>query len=163
MERLMPTLAKPQLTEPESPWGVDFYKEICRNRVAILSAVAFDAEHGLSAADVDPEADPTELEAEELREIAGALSVAAAASAVMPDRVLVASLHRVVKNPELLLRRELPATVEWAIASVYQRGDETPGTHWRDIWGDQIARFPGEVEQPTEPNIANGARAAMEA
>src|SRR3954454_14464103 len=163
MERSMPTLAKPLLIEPESPWGVDFYKELCRNRVAILSAVGFYAEHGLSAADVDPEADPTELEAEELREIAGALSVAAAASAVMPDRVLIASLHRVAKNPGLLLTRELPAPVEWAIASVYQRADEPPGTHWRDVAGDQLARSPGEVEQPTELNIANAACVVMEA
>src|SRR4051794_1458734 len=159
MERSMPTLAKPQLIAPESPWALDFYKELCANRVAILSAVRFYAEHGLSA---DPATDPTEWEAEQLREIAGALSVAAAASAVMPDRVLVASLQRVANNPELLLTRELPATVEWAIASVYQRAQEAPGTHWRDVAGDQLARFPGEVEQPTTVNIAKAARVAME-
>jgi hypothetical protein len=47
----MPTLARAQLTEPESPWGEPFdqmYKVLCRDRVPILTALGFYAEHDLS-------------------------------------------------------------------------------------------------------------------
>jgi len=47
------------------------------------------------------------------------------------------------------------------MACDYQRGDEQPGIHWRDVWGDQVTAFPGEVEQPTKANIAKAARAAI--
>lgn len=100
-------------------------------------------------------------EEEELRQIASALTVAAAASGIMSTAVLVATLLKVSKNPSLFFKRELPAPVEGAIACDYQRGEEALGTHWRDVWGDQVARFPGEVEQPTEANIAKAARAAI--
>jgi hypothetical protein len=79
----------------------------------------------------------------------------------MPAGVLVATLEKVSKHPGLFFGRELPASVEWAIACDYQRADEPPGTHWRDVWGDQLAGFPGEVEQPTELNIAKAAEAAI--
>ena len=159
----MPTLAKAQLIEPESPWGAAFdqmYLELCRDRVPILTALGFYAEHDLSPADVNSDALPTKDEAEELRQIASALGFAAAESAYMRPGVLVATLHKVSKEPSLFFPRELPASVEWAIACAYQRADEPPGTHWRDVWGDQVAAFPGEVEQPTELNIAKAARAA---
>jgi hypothetical protein len=39
--------------------------------------------------------------------------------------------------------------------------NEPQGTHWRDVWGDQVAAFPGEVEQPTDANISKAARAAI--
>ena len=79
----------------------------------------------------------------------------------MPTAVLVATLEKVSKKPSLFFARELPQPVEWAIADDYQRGDEPPGTHWRDVWGDQVATFPGEVEQPTDLNIAKAADAAI--
>jgi hypothetical protein len=66
-----------------------------------------------------------------------------------------------MKNPSLFFKRELPAAVEWAIAGDYQRSDESPGTHWRDVWGDQVSSVLGEVEQPTEANLAKAAGAAL--
>jgi hypothetical protein len=159
----MPTLFKAQLTESESPWGAAFdqmYLELCRDRVPILTALGFYAEHDLSAPE-NSDAIPTKDEERELRQIASALTVAAAASEQMPPGVLVASLRKVSKEPSLFFTRELPQPVEWAIADDYQRGDEPPGTHWRDVWGDQVAAFPGEVEQPTELNVAKAARAAI--
>jgi hypothetical protein len=161
----MPTLSKAQLIEPKSPWGAAFdqmYLELCRNRVPILAALGFYAEHGLPPPEEDSDAIPTKDEEEELRQIASALTVAVAASATMPTGVLVATLLKVSKNPSLLLERQLPQSVEWAIACDYQRGDEPAGTNWRDVWGDQVAAFPGEVEQPTDLNIAKAARAALE-
>ena len=47
----MPTIPKAQLTEPpESPWGTTYdqiYAELCRDRVPILTALGFYAEHDL--------------------------------------------------------------------------------------------------------------------
>jgi len=129
-------------------------------RAPILTALGFYTERDLSPPN-NSEAIPTTDEAEELRQIASALTVAAAASATMPTAVLVATLEKVSKKPSLFFARELPQPVEWAIADDYQRGDEPPGTHWRDVWGDQVATFPGEVEQPTDLNIAKAADAAI--
>src|SRR6266404_207917 len=160
----MPTLPKPQLTEPESPWGAAYnqmYVELCRDRAPILTALGFYAEHDLPPPEENSNAIPTKDEEEELRQIASALTVAAAASAEMPVGVLIASLKKVSKNPSLFPARELPQPVEWAIAADYQRGEESPGTHWRDVWGDQVAMSSGEVEEPTELNIAKAADAAV--
>jgi hypothetical protein len=153
----MPTLARAQLTEPECPWGEPFdqmYKVLCQDRVPILTALGYYAEHDLPSPPVNSDLIPTKDEETELRQVASALTVAAAASAAMPDAQLVATLKKVSNNPSLFFARELPAPVEWAIACDYQRGDEPAGTHWRDVWGDQVATFPGEVEEPTEANIA---------
>ena len=160
----MPTLSKPQLIEPKSPWGAAFdqiYLGLCLDRVSILTALGFYAEHDLPPPEENSDTIPTTDEAEELRQIASALTVAAAASATMPAGVLAATLLKVSKNPDLFFPRELPAPVEWAMACDYQRGDEPPGTHWRDVWGDQVAAFPGQIEQPTGLNIAKAARAAL--
>jgi hypothetical protein len=131
----MPTLSKAQLIEPESPWGATFdqmYTQLCRDRAPILTTLGFYIEHDLSPPE---DAIPTKDEEEELRQIASALTVAAAASAEMPIGVLIATLKKVSKNPSLFFARELPQPVEWAIADDYRRGDELPGTHWRDVWG----------------------------
>jgi len=160
---LMPTIPKAQLTEPESPWGAAYdqiYAELCRDRGPILTALGFYAEHDLQPPEENSTAIPTKDEEEELRQIASALTVAVAASAEMPIGELIESLKKVSKNPSLFFPRTLPQPVEWAVAADYQRGDEPPGTHWRDVWGDQVARFPGEVEEPTESNIAKAADAA---
>jgi hypothetical protein len=124
------------------------YLGLCRDRVSILTALGFYAEHDLPPPEENSDAIPTTNEEEELRQIASALTVAAAASAAMPAGVLAATLLTVSKNPGLFFTRELPAPVERAIACDYQRGGEPPGTHWRDVWGDQVAAFPGEVEHP---------------
>ena len=160
----MPTLFKAQLIETESPWGAAFdrmYLELCRDRVPILTALGFYAERDLPPPEENSDAIPTQDEEEELRQIASALTFAGAASEVMPTGVLVATLLKVSKDPNLFFARGLPAPVEWAIACGYQRGDEIPGTHWRDIWGDQVATFPGEVEQPTALNVVKAARSAL--
>src|SRR5712692_2436230 len=112
----MPTVSKPQLTEPESPWGAPFdrmYLELCQNRVPILTALGFYAERDLSPP-ASTDAVPTKDEEEEVRQIASALTVAAAASAEMPIGVLIETLKKVLKNPGLFLPRKLPQPVEWA-------------------------------------------------
>ena len=156
----MPTLAKALLIEPESPWGAPsekMYQELCRDRRRILTALGFYPKRDLPSPEEDSEGVPTIDEERELLPIAGALTAAAEESTVMPTAVLVASLLKVSKKPSLFFTRGLPQPVEWALAGDYQRGEEPPATHWRDVWGDQVARFPGEVEKPTEANIAKAA------
>ena len=160
----MPTLAKPQLTETPSAWGAasdEMLFELCQTRLPILTALRFYERRDLLPPDINSYPVLTKYEAEELLQIAGALTAAAEASGVMKPAVLVATLQKVIKKPTLFFSRELPAPVEWAIACDYQRSDESPGTHWRDVWGDQISSLPGKVEKPTEANIARAARVAL--
>jgi len=120
----MPTLPKPQLSQSESPWGATYdqmYLELCKDRAPILTALGFYAEHDLPPQEINSNAVPTKDEEEELRQIASALTLAAAASVAMPPARLVATLNKVSNNPSLFFARELPAPVEWAIACDYQR------------------------------------------
>ena len=161
----MPTLAKPQLTESPSAWGAasdEMYFELCNTRIPILTALQFYKRRDLLPPDINSYAVLTKNEAEELWQIAGALAEAAESFGCMTTAVLVATLQTVIKNPNLFYKRELPAAVERVIARHYQRSDEAPGTHWRDVWGDQVSSFPGEVERPTEVNISKAARAALD-
>jgi hypothetical protein len=160
----MPTLAKAQLTESETPWLETWdrmYRDLCLNGRPILTAVGFYAEHDLPAPGANLAGHLTEGEEAELRPIASALTVAAAASEAMPSGILIATLKRVSKNPSWFFSGTLPAAIEWIIARNYQRGDEKPATHWRDVWGDQPALFEGQVEVPTESNIARAAISAI--
>jgi hypothetical protein len=161
----MPTLAKALLIEPESAWGAPsdkMYQELCRDRVSILTALGFYAKRDLPTPEENSDGVPTTDEETELLPIAGALVAAAEASTVMPTAVLVATLKKVRANPSLLMTRELPQPVEREIACSYQRENEPPGTHWRDIWGDQVALLPGQVQQPTEANIKKAVLSALE-
>lgn len=156
----MPTLSKAQLTEPESPWleiWDGMYRYLCLNRGAILTLLGFYAEHDLEAESVG---NPTRDEEAELRPIATALTFAAIAAEVMPSGRLIATLKKVSKSPSLFFSGQLPAAVEWIIACNYQRSDEKPATHWRDVWGGQPAIFEGQVGTPTELNVARAATSA---
>ena len=160
----MPTLSKPQLIERESPWRREsdrIQRELCRKGVPILAMLNYYAERDLPV----PEADHLEAlvqdEETEIGRIAGALTFAAAASEELADAVVIATLKEVSRNPSLLRLGRLPPAVEWDIACNYQRSDEKPGTHWRDVWGDQPAIFEGQVEVPTDANIKKAALAAI--
>jgi hypothetical protein len=160
----MPTLAKAQLTEVESPWleiWHRMYDYLCLNRGPILTMLGFYAEHNLPTPEVGSTSNVTNDEEAALGQIATALTLAAVASEDMPSGVLIATLKRVSKTPSLFLSGQLPAAVEWIIARNYRRGDEKRAMHWRDVWGDQPARFEGQVEIPTEPNIARAAISAI--
>jgi hypothetical protein len=160
----MPTFSKAQLTESETPWLETWdrmYRDLCQNRGPILTALGFYAEHDLPAPGANPADILTEGEEAELRPIASALTVAAAASEAMTSAILIATLKRISKTPSLFFSGQLPAAVEWIIACNYQRGDEKPATHWRDVWGDQPALFEGQVETPTEANITRAATSAI--
>jgi hypothetical protein len=160
----MPTLLKAQLTESESPWLETWdrmYRGLCLNRGPILTALGFYAEHDLLVPGIDLVGNPTQAEEAELRPIATALTIAAAASELMSSGTLIATLKKVSKSPSLFFSGQLPAAVEWEIACNYQRSDEKPATNWRDVWGDQPALFEGQVEVPTELNIARAAKSAI--
>jgi hypothetical protein len=158
----MPTLSKPQLIERESPWRREsdrIQRELCRKGVPILAGLGYYAERDLPV----PEADQLMLvqDVEALKPITGALTFAAAASEELSDAGVIATLRKVSRNPSLLRLGQLPPEVEWDIACNYQRGDEKPGTHWPDVWGDQPAIFGGLVEVPTDANIGRAAFAAI--
>jgi hypothetical protein len=160
----MPTLSKAQLIQRESPWqnaSDRIYQELCRNRVPILVSLGYYKEHNLPVPEADPPEALSQDEETEIKPIAGALSVAAGASQVLPRGELIATLKRVSKEPCLLRQGQLPEEVEWAIARSYQRLDELPGTHWYDVWHGKVAFPKGKVEVPTDHNITKGALAAL--
>jgi len=134
----MPT-PKAQLIQPESPWGAAFdrmYLDLCQDRVRILTALGFYAEHDLLPPQENSNAVPTQDEETGLRQIASALIVAAAASEVIPTGILVATREKTSKDPGLFFARELRAPVEWAMACDYRRSDKPHGT--------QLARHLGQ-------------------
>jgi len=158
----MPTLSKARLTECESPWLETWdkmHQYLCPNKVPILTALGFYAEHDLPNPEADSAGSLTVDEKAELGAIATALTIAAVASDAMPTAVLIATLHKVSSCPLLFFSGQLPAAVEWEIAGNYQRGCEKPATHWRDVWGNQLE---GDVEVPTQPNITRAALSAID-
>lgn len=158
----MPTLSKARLTECESPWLETWdrmHQYLSPNKVPILTALGFYAEHDLPNPEADSAGSLTVDEKAELGAIATALTIAAVASDAMPTAVLIATLHKVSSCPLLFFSGQLPAAVEWEIAGNYQRGCEKPATHWRDVWGNQLE---GDVEVPTQPNITRAALSAID-
>jgi hypothetical protein len=161
--RAMPTLAKPELIERESPWLEQsewFYRKLCRKKVPILTSLGYYDERNLSVPEAGQEEALCQDEEAEIKPLATALTLAAAASEVLPRAVLIASLRRVSKEPSSWRRCRLPEEVELAIARTYQRCDEEPGTHWYDVWRGKLAFPEGKVEVPTDVNIAAAALAA---
>lgn len=159
----MPTLSKPELIERESPWQNEsdrFYQELWLSKVPILKALGFYEERNLQ-----PEVDqPTGVvleEETEIKAIAGVVTVAACASGVLPRAGLIATLKRICREPNLFRSGQLPEEVECEIARNYQRGDENAGTHWQDIWSGKLQFPEGQVEVPTDANIARAADAAI--
>jgi hypothetical protein len=124
--------SKARLTEPETPmldiW-VRMFKGLIPNARMILDCLAYYVERGLQIP--SQESELTQEEEEELKPITRAIM-----SVQMRDGVLVATLDKVARNPSLFFDSQLPAAVQWEIATDYQRGDERPGTFGMDIWGD---------------------------
>jgi hypothetical protein len=157
----MPTIHKAQLTEPETPmldiWDRVF-KGLKPNARAILNSLGYYAERDLQIP--SQQSALTKEEEEELKPIARALMEAAIKSVQMKDGVLVTTLDKVAKNPLLFFGSQLPAAVQWQMATDYQRADEQPGTFGMDIWGDEQTGCTHPLETPTEANITKAAEAA---
>jgi len=157
----MPTIPKAQLTEPETPmpeiWN-RMFKGLVPKARAILDFLGYYAERDLEIP--GQESELSEEEKEELVPVARALMEAAIVSVQMSDGVIVATLDKVAKNPSGFFDNQLPAAVQWEIATDYQRGDEQPGTFSMDIWGDEQTICTYALETPTEANIARAATAA---
>jgi hypothetical protein len=157
----MPTIHKAQLTELETPmpeiWD-RMFKGLIPNARVILDRLDYYAERDLQIP--SPESDLTEEEEEELEPIARALMEAAIQSVLMTDGILITTLDKVTKNPSLFSDGQLPAAVQWEIATDYQRGDEQSGTFSMDIWGDEQTTCRYSLETPTEANIKKAAEAA---
>jgi hypothetical protein len=159
----MPTLYKAELIEPEPPMA-----ELCKrmfdglvpNARPILDALGYYTERDLQIP--GQESELTEEEKRELETIAKALIEAAVSCVGMKDGVLAATLKRVAEEPSLFFNGQLPAEVQWQIATDYQRSDERSGTFAMDIWGSGQTTCSYPLETPTEANIKRAAEAALD-
>jgi hypothetical protein len=103
----------------------------------------------------------TQEEELQLTPIINALAQAAITTAWMKDRIVVATLKKVAKNPSLVLDGRLPGAVLWEIATDYQRDNEKHGTFSLDIYGDEQSISGHQFQKPTEANIKKAAKTAL--
>jgi hypothetical protein len=96
-----------------------------------------------------------------LSEIAGALTLAASISQLISPPVLIATLGKVRKQPDLIVRNDFSGAVLWFLAGYYQRAIEKPGTYWPDIVGEAPANFKMPLEKPSPENISAAASRAI--
>src|SRR5437762_12987878 len=127
----MPTFYKAQLAESATPmleiWE-RMYEGLRARAPAILAEIGYYAQRDFEPPGPEWNGTLTEDEQEELGQIVRALMDAAIMHEAMPERILLATLERVAKNPSQFFSNELPAAVQWELATDYQRGDEMPGT-----------------------------------
>lgn len=158
----MPTLSKPQLSEPLI-WGViQFERDLNSMREKVLYKLGFYREHdrpdsfnGKFALQVHTHED------EVLNEIAGALKHAAAVAARVSDSALIATLKSIRRHPNLVFNNRLIGAAVWILAENYQRQKEKPGTFWPDIIGELPENFRGRLRKPKPTNIAAAASRSL--
>ena len=158
----MPMHYKAQLTEAEPPM-----REILDRMSGgieakgrpILDALRYYSRRDLQIPTM--ESPLTNDEKLELDPIIGALVEAAVTNLRMKDRIVVATLGKVAKNPSLFFDEDLPGVVEAELAVDYQRDSEKRGTFSPDICGNErtISGYP--FQKPTEANIKKAAEAAL--
>jgi hypothetical protein len=136
------------------------YEALYPHARLILADLGHYAERDLKIPGPEQDGELTPEEQEELRPIVRALMEAAVVSEVMPPRIQIATLIKVIESPSLFFSCELPAAVQWEIANDYQRGDEKPGMFSIDVWGDEQTRCSSPLVPPTESSIKNAAEAA---
>jgi len=157
----MPTIYKPQLTEPETPmpeiWD-RMFKGLIPNARPILDSLGYYAERDLEIP--ARESELTEEEKEELRPVASGLMETAIMSVRMKDGVLVSTLDKIAQDPSLFFDGGLPAAVQWEVAKEYQRVDEQPSAFCMDVWGDEQTVCSYSLTAPTEASIKKAAEAA---
>jgi hypothetical protein len=161
-EVTLPTHHKAQLTETAMPWVAvwSLMREgILPSARQILAMLEFYArkDHELPNADMPL----TPEEEEELTPIISALTIAAVQSEQMRTNVLAATLARVAREPGRSDRFELPAAVQWELASHIRRTDEAPGTFAMDIWGTDQTGVPYVFGLPTAENLSRAAELAL--
>jgi hypothetical protein len=125
----------------------------------ILAMLDFYArkDHELPSADMPL----TPEEEEELTPIISALTIAADRIEQMRNNVLAATLAHVATEPSHSHLSELPAAVQWELASHIRRKDEAPGTYAMDIWGTDQTGVPYVFGPPTAKNLGRAAELAL--
>ena len=142
----MPTRYRAQLDHIRFNWTSDAIQAAVRaDSDKILELLNFASEYGDLPA--TQEAKKAFHDAKEglLREITGTLSYALAlhtdgglqAAGKMRD-----TLWAILKDPQLILTRNIEPGALSLIAQEYQRADEPAGTHWYDITGDPLGLAP---------------------
>lgn len=161
----MPTHHKAQLEESATPMlGIWEYIaiELYSRARTILAELNYYAQRDLADPSSEESGELTEDEKEELGRLVRVLMDAAIASEAMPDRVLIATLRKIARDPSCFCLVETPAAVQWEMAADYKRGDEKPGTFALDIWGSEQTRCDAyRIETPAEPNIRRAALASL--
>jgi hypothetical protein len=141
LERLMPTIHKPQLDHVGFKWSKDagrLHEALVSQAVAICHAVGSRREPH----DAGPSTSSAlnEEESELIRRCSGAISLAAARqidAGYKAPNTLIATLNEIEKNPSLILERDIEPEALGCLGSSYQRNDERPGTFWFDVFGDE--------------------------
>ncbi len=144
----MPTRRKPQLTHQSAEYArisQRFHDELLARERVILERAGFYKEFG----DPDDASYTGRNAASELIcELAGllatALTIRLDAGYKAPSRV-IATLKAIIKNPKLALSDATEPEARGALAAVYQRENEPPGTFWFDIFEPEFGRDPEEL------------------
>jgi hypothetical protein len=161
----MPTLSKSQLTETPSVWqepGEEMRQKLYEIGETVLTALDFYREHdrpedfgGKFREQVEAHKNAV------LSEIAAALTLAASVAQSISVPVLIATLEKVRKAPDLIFSEDFPAAVLWYVAKAFQRAEEKPGTYWPDVMGEAPANFRKGLKTPTPENITAAASRAI--
>ncbi|MGY4258898.1 hypothetical protein ACVI1L_005966 [Bradyrhizobium sp. USDA 4516] len=160
----MPARHKAQLVESATPlqevWAI-MAEALKPQARAILAKLGYYAARDLEIPGSERDGELTEGEEEELKPVLRALVEAAMLSESMPERILLATLQKVAKDPSRYFSGTLPADVLWVIAGNYQRGEEKPGTFAMDVWGGEQISCHYPLETPSEASVKQAARTAM--
>ena len=156
----MPTKYRPVLEEVEARW-LDIWELVfsglLTQRWEILSALDFCSRHDLDARVHMPFPE----EWAELARLATILTKAGVVSQMIPDGVLVASLEKIIEEPDPALLETLGGELEWLLAGNYRRGPEEPGRFSFDIIGGKQIKAPYIYGLPTRENLCAAAQRAL--
>lgn len=160
----MPLTHKAQLIETATPmlylWAL--MEAGLRSRApTILEVLNYSAERDLEPRGAGWCGPLDKDEVEELGPVIRALMDAAMASEAMPDRIIIATLRKIARDPAHFCLADTPAAVQWEMACDYKRGNENARTFSLDIWGSEQTRCPYLIETPTDYNIARAALASL--
>lgn len=159
----MPTLSKPQLSEPLI-WG-DTKIESSLNAIKeqVLEKLGFYREHDrVESFNSKFEKQVRDHENEVINEIVGVLTHAAAVAAKISDPALIATLKSIRRRPNLVFNNPVIGAAAWIIAENYQRQNEKPGTFWPDIMGQLPQDFHGSLRNPALANIKAAASRSLQ-
>jgi hypothetical protein len=137
------------------------HSALAPDAVGILKAVGFYQSYGL---EIPGETEPRELAGDEriaFEKIANLVAIVGHLAHREPPTVVKAWLTKIAKHPNDFHPDRLSDDVVGAFAANYCRGNERPGTHIQDVFGDEHIRFSTPVQTARPENIAEAAERAL--